>query len=46
MILDNFETPWEPVESRAKVEDLLSLLAGIPHLALLVWALLVLRYPG
>jgi hypothetical protein len=36
MILDNFETPWEPAESRAQVEDFLSLLTDVPHLALLV----------
>ncbi|KAF7336985.1 AAA domain-containing protein [Mycena venus] len=34
--LDNFETPWEPVESRAAVEEFLSLLTDIPHVALLV----------
>jgi hypothetical protein len=36
VILDNFETPWEPVEGRAKVEEFLSLLADIPHVALMV----------
>ncbi|KAJ6564749.1 P-loop containing nucleoside triphosphate hydrolase protein [Mycena capillaripes] len=36
VVLDNFETPWEPLESRAQVEELLSLLADIPSLALLV----------
>jgi hypothetical protein len=36
VVLDNFETPWEPWESRAKVEEFLSLLADIPSLALLV----------
>ncbi|KAF8147630.1 hypothetical protein K438DRAFT_1467146, partial [Mycena galopus ATCC 62051] len=36
LILDNFERPWEPVESRAKVEDFLSLLTGLPHVALLI----------
>jgi hypothetical protein len=36
LILDNFETPWEPVEGRAKVEEFLSLLADIPHVALMV----------
>ena len=34
MILDNFETPWEPMSSRAAVEEVLSLLTDIPHLAL------------
>ncbi|KAJ7861489.1 hypothetical protein B0H13DRAFT_1459193, partial [Mycena leptocephala] len=36
VVLDNFETPWEPIESRAQVEEFLSLLADIPSLALLV----------
>jgi hypothetical protein len=36
MVLDNFETPWEPIELRGQVEDFLSLLADIPSLALLV----------
>ncbi|KAJ7362704.1 hypothetical protein DFH08DRAFT_683673, partial [Mycena albidolilacea] len=35
MILDNFETPWETVEGRAKVEKFLALLADIRHVALL-----------
>ncbi|KAJ7791110.1 hypothetical protein B0H14DRAFT_3567790 [Mycena olivaceomarginata] len=37
MILDNFETPWEALEGRAKVEAFLALLADIPHVALLAW---------
>ncbi|KAJ7654326.1 P-loop containing nucleoside triphosphate hydrolase protein, partial [Mycena rosella] len=36
LILDNLETPWEPVEGRGEVEELLSLLADIPTLALLI----------
>ncbi|KAJ7312283.1 P-loop containing nucleoside triphosphate hydrolase protein, partial [Mycena albidolilacea] len=36
MILDNFETPWEAMDGRAKVEVFLALLADIPHVALLV----------
>jgi hypothetical protein len=36
MILDNFETPWEAMDGRVKVEELLALLADIPHVALLV----------
>ncbi|KAJ7726590.1 P-loop containing nucleoside triphosphate hydrolase protein, partial [Mycena olivaceomarginata] len=36
VILDNFETPWEPMDGRAKVEGFLSLLADISHLALLI----------
>ncbi|KAK7044337.1 NB-ARC domain-containing protein [Favolaschia claudopus] len=36
LLLDNFETAWEPLVSRAQVEELLSLLADIPHLALMV----------
>ncbi|KAJ7664750.1 hypothetical protein B0H17DRAFT_1211201 [Mycena rosella] len=36
LVLDNMETPWEPVSTRAKVEDFLSLLTDVPHLALLI----------
>ncbi|KAJ7912713.1 P-loop containing nucleoside triphosphate hydrolase protein, partial [Mycena leptocephala] len=36
VVLDNLETPWEPIESRGQVEDFLSLMADIPSLALLV----------
>ncbi|KAF7326674.1 AAA domain-containing protein [Mycena venus] len=36
VILDNFETPWEPLESRSKVEDFLATLGDFPHVALLV----------
>ncbi|KAK7013242.1 P-loop containing nucleoside triphosphate hydrolase protein [Favolaschia claudopus] len=36
LLLDNFETSWEPLASRAQVEEFLSLLADIPHLALLI----------
>ncbi|KAJ7800112.1 P-loop containing nucleoside triphosphate hydrolase protein [Mycena olivaceomarginata] len=36
LVLDNLETPWEPLESRGQVEDFLSLLTDIPSLALLV----------
>jgi ABC-type uncharacterized transport system YnjBCD ATPase subunit len=36
LILDNFETPWEPVDGRATVEEFLALLADIPHVGLLV----------
>ncbi|KAJ7460157.1 hypothetical protein FB451DRAFT_1500392 [Mycena latifolia] len=35
LVLDNFETPWEPSESRGGVEEFLSLLTDIPHLALI-----------
>ncbi|KAJ7469068.1 hypothetical protein FB451DRAFT_1177064 [Mycena latifolia] len=35
LVLDNFETPWEPSESRGGVEEFLSLLSDIPHLALI-----------
>ncbi|KAF8160107.1 hypothetical protein K438DRAFT_1776647 [Mycena galopus ATCC 62051] len=34
IILDNFETPWEPLDSRAKVEELLALLADVPHITM------------
>ncbi|KAJ7706620.1 P-loop containing nucleoside triphosphate hydrolase protein, partial [Mycena metata] len=36
LILDNLETPWEPTPSRAGVEEFLSLLTDIDHLALLI----------
>ncbi|KAJ7907790.1 hypothetical protein B0H13DRAFT_2499898 [Mycena leptocephala] len=35
LILDNLETLWEPAESRGKMEEFLSLLTGVDHLALL-----------
>jgi hypothetical protein len=44
MILDNFETPWEALEGRAKVEAFLALLTDIPHVALLVCPLCTWRY--
>lgn len=36
LLLDNFESCWEPPGSRRQVEDFLSLLSDIPHLALFV----------
>jgi Cdc6-like AAA superfamily ATPase len=36
LILDNFETLWEPAESRGDVEEFLSLLTDAKHLALMV----------
>ncbi|KAJ6549061.1 P-loop containing nucleoside triphosphate hydrolase protein [Mycena vulgaris] len=36
LVLDNLETPWEPLESRNDVEALLSRLADISNLAVLV----------
>ncbi|KAJ7513033.1 hypothetical protein B0H11DRAFT_1698077, partial [Mycena galericulata] len=36
ILLDNLETSWEPLGSRSQVEELLSLLTDIPHLALLI----------
>ncbi|KAJ7821796.1 hypothetical protein B0H13DRAFT_1920532 [Mycena leptocephala] len=36
LILDNLETLWEPVESRANIEEFLSLLTGVEHLALVI----------
>ena len=36
LVLDNLETPWEPVQTRGMVEEFLSLLAYIPQLALIV----------
>ncbi|KAJ7816193.1 hypothetical protein B0H13DRAFT_1923724 [Mycena leptocephala] len=36
LILDNLETLWEPAESRGNIEEFLSLLTGVGHLALLI----------
>ncbi|KAF8202676.1 hypothetical protein K438DRAFT_1757998 [Mycena galopus ATCC 62051] len=36
LVLDNLETSWEEVESRAEVEELLSLLCEVPQLSLLI----------
>lgn len=36
LVLDNLETPWESTESRAGVEEFLSQLTDVPHLALVV----------
>ncbi|KAJ7848693.1 P-loop containing nucleoside triphosphate hydrolase protein [Mycena leptocephala] len=36
LILDNLETLWEPVESRGKIEEFLSLLTGVDNLALVI----------
>lgn len=36
LILDNFETPWEPMETRSKVEDFLATMGDLPCVALLV----------
>ncbi|KAJ7465680.1 hypothetical protein FB451DRAFT_1369921 [Mycena latifolia] len=36
LVLDNLETSWEPPDSRAGIEEFLSLLTDIPHLALIV----------
>ncbi|KAJ7915419.1 hypothetical protein B0H13DRAFT_1872083 [Mycena leptocephala] len=36
LILDNLETLWEPVETRSKIEEFLSLLTGVDHLALVI----------
>ncbi|KAJ7888250.1 P-loop containing nucleoside triphosphate hydrolase protein, partial [Mycena leptocephala] len=36
LILDNLETSWEPVQSRGKIEEFLSLLTGVDHLALVI----------
>ncbi|KAJ7167991.1 P-loop containing nucleoside triphosphate hydrolase protein, partial [Mycena filopes] len=36
LVLDNFETPWEPIASRGEIEDFLSLLSEIPQLAILI----------
>ncbi|KAJ7620737.1 P-loop containing nucleoside triphosphate hydrolase protein, partial [Mycena polygramma] len=36
LILDNIETAWEPLQSRNEVEEFLSLLTDVAHLALMV----------
>ncbi|KAJ7907824.1 hypothetical protein B0H13DRAFT_1550716, partial [Mycena leptocephala] len=36
LILDNLETLWEPAESRGKIEEFLSLLTAVDHLALVI----------
>ncbi|KAK7030126.1 NB-ARC domain-containing protein [Favolaschia claudopus] len=36
MIWDNFESPWEPIENRKKVEEFLALIAEIPHVSILL----------
>ncbi|KAJ7448904.1 hypothetical protein FB451DRAFT_757703 [Mycena latifolia] len=36
IVLDNFETPWESASFRAGVEEFLSLLADVPHLAIII----------
>jgi predicted ATPase len=36
LILDNLETVWEPTECRSDIEEFLSLLADVQHLALVV----------
>ncbi|KAJ7209404.1 hypothetical protein C8J57DRAFT_976790, partial [Mycena rebaudengoi] len=36
LVLDNFETPWEPSTSRAEVEEFLSLLTDVPQLSLVI----------
>jgi predicted ATPase len=36
LILDNLETVWEATEARRDIEDLLSLLTDVEHLALIV----------
>ncbi|KAJ7683949.1 hypothetical protein B0H14DRAFT_2488094, partial [Mycena olivaceomarginata] len=36
VILDNLETPWEPTESRGGIEEFLSLLTDIQHVALII----------
>ncbi|KAF8205255.1 hypothetical protein K438DRAFT_2096405 [Mycena galopus ATCC 62051] len=36
LILDNLETVWEPIQSRSGIEEFLSLLTGLEHLALII----------
>ncbi|KAJ7630061.1 hypothetical protein DFH06DRAFT_1439649 [Mycena polygramma] len=36
LVLDNFETPWERIETRDKVEEFLAILGDLTHVALLM----------
>ncbi|KAJ7888472.1 P-loop containing nucleoside triphosphate hydrolase protein [Mycena leptocephala] len=36
LVLDNLDTLWEPVEFRGKIEEFLSLLTSVDHLALVI----------
>ncbi|KAJ7469528.1 P-loop containing nucleoside triphosphate hydrolase protein, partial [Mycena latifolia] len=36
LVLDNLETSWEPIESRSGVEEFLSLLSEVSHVALII----------
>ncbi|KAJ7166758.1 P-loop containing nucleoside triphosphate hydrolase protein, partial [Mycena filopes] len=36
LVLDNLETPWEPLLARGEVEEFLSLLADVHHLVLMI----------
>jgi hypothetical protein len=36
LVLDNLETAWEPMECRGDIEEFLSLLTDVQHLALVV----------
>ncbi|TFK36010.1 P-loop containing nucleoside triphosphate hydrolase protein [Crucibulum laeve] len=36
IVLDNFETPWEILNQRSKVEDFLALLSNLPHLLIVL----------
>lgn len=36
LVLDNFETPWEPLNTRSEVEEFLSWLSDIKHLHIIV----------
>jgi hypothetical protein len=40
LILDNPKTLWEPTESRRDIEEFLSLLADMAHIALMVLIIL------
>ncbi|KAJ6451049.1 P-loop containing nucleoside triphosphate hydrolase protein, partial [Mycena sanguinolenta] len=36
LIVDNLETVWEPIQSRSDIEEFLSLLTDVKHLALII----------
>jgi hypothetical protein len=45
LILDNLETPWEPMHCRPGVEEFLSLLTDVAHLALIVCLIWIILCP-
>jgi hypothetical protein len=46
LVLDNLETLWEPANARADIEEFLSLLTDIKHLALIVSVMVIISLAG